>query len=428
MSNVDMVRARPPLPPVHSIRHPHPRPSHRSPAVSAQRAALQSLDDLIGKDSKRGPGGRRPATGVVRGGRPTGGGGRAPGGRAPGGSSRRSAAAPYTRPQARADESSHIANASVADVASSANPVLKVKSDSKPNTVAGAICNVVREAAGNTPPSVLATGPAAINQAIKAIAIARKCADATPPRPRRPPPPRPARRHSARHSLPEPPRGGTSTPSRAPAPGRRQSAPKVRATPAPIPTSSPPGTSSRRTPRSTSPSSRTLSRRAAQPPPSSSSPPSPAPPHPLGPSYALARLRQLASCSPSEAARVPDPPPFRRAQDIREGSNVMFELGKARPIKRQPTEDDLTCKDKTDAFKLAGAMAQRIREGEQARVGTPCEIIEWEAPPCVTTAHRATSQATTLIPRQVACTTKGPIPVLVAVKAIALAQTCARPR
>ena len=154
----------------------------------------------------------------------------------------------------------------------------------------------------------------------------------------------------------------------------------------------------------------------------------PAPPHPLGPSYALARLRQLASCSPSEAARVPDPPPFRRAQDIREGSNVMFELGKARPIKRQPTEDDLTCKDKTDAFKLAGAMAQRIREGEQARVGTPCEIIEWEAPPCVTTAHRATSQATTLIPRQVACTTKGPIPVLVAVKAIALAQTCARPR
>ncbi len=66
----------------------------------------------------------------------------------------------------------------------------------------------------------------------------------------------------------------------------------------------------------------------------------------------------------------------------------MFELAKARPIKRTPTEDDLTCKDKTDAFKLAGAMAQRVRDGGN-----------------------------------VACTVKGPVPVLVAVKAIALAQT-----
>ena len=67
-----------------------------------------------------------------------------------------------------------MANSTVADVAHSSNPLLKVKSDSKPNTVAGAICNVVREARGNHPPSILATGPAAINQAMKAIAIARK--------------------------------------------------------------------------------------------------------------------------------------------------------------------------------------------------------------------------------------------------------------
>jgi len=55
---------------------------------------------------------------------------------------------------------------------------------------------------------------------------------------------------------------------------------------------------------------------------------------------------------------------------------------------RQPTEDDLSSKEKTDPYKLAGAIAGRVRDGEQ-----------------------------------VACTTKGPVPVLVAVKAIGLAQT-----
>lgn len=60
------------------------------------------------------------------------------------------------------------------DVAASDNPVLKVKADSKPNSVAGAICNVVRESATGQPPAVVATGPAAINQAMKAMAIARK--------------------------------------------------------------------------------------------------------------------------------------------------------------------------------------------------------------------------------------------------------------
>jgi len=67
-----------------------------------------------------------------------------------------------------------MASADVRDVAASRNPLLKVSSESKPNSVAGAICNVVRENARNNPPSVMATGPAAINQAMKAIAIARK--------------------------------------------------------------------------------------------------------------------------------------------------------------------------------------------------------------------------------------------------------------
>ena len=68
----------------------------------------------------------------------------------------------------------HMASADVASVASSRNPLLKVSSESKPNSVAGAICNVVRESAGNEPPAVMATGPAAINQAMKSVAIARK--------------------------------------------------------------------------------------------------------------------------------------------------------------------------------------------------------------------------------------------------------------
>ena len=67
-----------------------------------------------------------------------------------------------------------MAGADVRDLAASRNPLLKVSSESKPNSVAGAICNIVRENARNNPPAVMATGPAAINQAMKAIAIARK--------------------------------------------------------------------------------------------------------------------------------------------------------------------------------------------------------------------------------------------------------------
>lgn len=75
-------------------------------------------------------------------------------------------------------------------------------------------------------------------------------------------------------------------------------------------------------------------------------------------------------------------------EDLRSGSNVVFNIFRAsRPINREPSEDDLSAKDKTDCFKLAGAIAGRIRDNEQ-----------------------------------VAVTTKGAVPVLVVIKAIALAQ------
>lgn len=159
-----------------------------------------------------------------------------------------------------------MASADVRDVAASRNPLLKVSSESKPNTVAGAICNVVRESRKNDPPAIMATGPAAINQAIKAIAIARK--------------------------------------------------------------------------------------------------------------YLLDEE------SPIDMLVFP-----KFEQDIREGSNVIFEIKKSAPIAREPSETDLSCKEKTDAFKLAGAIAGRVRDGEE-----------------------------------VALTVKGAIPVLVSIKAIALAQ------
>jgi len=217
-----------------------------------------SLDDLIKKDG-RAPGGRRPAAG-----------GKAPGGRSGGvvRGGRPARSAPYARSKgSSASADSHLANADVRDVAASDNPVLKVKGDSKPNSVAGAICNIMRESPSGQPPSVVATGPAAINQAMKAIAIARKY--------------------------------------------------------------------------------------------------------------------MLDEDSPTDMIVFP-----RFEEDIRQSSRVCFELKKSRKIKTTPSEDDLACKDKTDPYKLAGAMAGRVREGEQ-----------------------------------VACTTKGPVPVLIAVKAIALAQT-----
>jgi len=147
---------------------------------------------------------------------------------------------------------------------------LKVSSGTKPNAMAGAICNVVRKSETGTPPSVLATGPAAINQAIKGIAIARKYL--------------------------------------------------------------------------------------------------------------------LDEDDPIDLLVSPN---FE--QDVREGSNVVFATEAVSPIDREPNDNDLSAKDKTDSFKLAGAVAGRIRDGEE-----------------------------------VAITTKGSVPVLVAVKAIALAQDYVR--
>merc|ERR1719240_1318771 len=216
-----------------------------------------SLDDLINKNEKgRAPGGSRRA--------PT-----RSGGAAPRASSTRSSnrSTPYSRPNKSVSGDDHMANSDVRDVAASDNPVLKVKGDSKPNSVAGAICNVVRESARKEPPAVVATGPAAINQAMKAIAIARKYL--------------------------------------------------------------------------------------------------------------------LEESTPTYLVITP-----RFEEDIRHGSRVCFLLAKTRPVRSVPTEDDLSSKEKTDPYKLAGAIAGRVREGET-----------------------------------VACTTKGPVPVLIAVKAIALAQT-----
>ena len=214
-----------------------------------------SLDDLISKGT-RAPGGRKPGAGA------------APGGAVRRGGRNASArSAPYARPKKNVSGDDHLANTSVSDVAASANPVLKVSGESTPNKVAGAICNIVRESARGQPPAVVATGPAAINQAMKAIAIARKYL--------------------------------------------------------------------------------------------------------------------LDEDAPCDLVLVP-----RFEDDIRASSRVTFLLEKSKPVRSVPTEDDLSSKEKTDPYKLAGAIAGRVREGEQ-----------------------------------VAVTTKGPVPVLIAVKAIGIAQT-----
>merc|ERR1712087_1045901 len=202
--------------------------------VFLQMANLdQSLDDIIKKSDTRSE--RRVM------------------GRAPGGRNNRGRSTPYSRPSRSGDVEMEVGES------------FKVSGTSVPQKTAGAICNTVRESPGAIP-GVMATGPAAINQAIKAIAIAGK------------------------YLLDESP-----------------------------------------------------------------------------PIYLTVQ------------------PNFEK--DLRSGSNVTLELKKSKRINRDPTEDDLAAKDKTDCFKLAGAIAGRIRDGEE-----------------------------------VAVTTKGQVPVLVAVKAIALAQ------
>merc|ERR1712137_1381042 len=207
-----------------------------------------TLDDVIKKSGRR-----RPSSGITSARRSSGGAGgasrsRGSGSRAAPARQARARAAPYAseRPQRSEREASDMEGVTM----------LKVSSGTKPNAMAGAICNVVRKSSNSQPPSVMATGPAAINQAIKGFAIARK---------------------------------------------------------------------------------------------------------------------------------------YLMDEDVRDGSNVVFSTEAVAPVDREPLESDLSAKDKTDCFKLAGAVAGRVRDGEE-----------------------------------VAITTKGSVPVLVAVKAIALAQDYVR--
>ena len=121
-----------------------------------------SLDDIIDKNSSRRGG--RPAPSRT-GGRPAG---RAPARttRAPTGGGRGAQFAPeHSLPYARApggrSRVKGVDHQSGADARRRGlkKPLLKVSSESKPNTVAGAICNVVRESRSNNPPNIMATGP-----------------------------------------------------------------------------------------------------------------------------------------------------------------------------------------------------------------------------------------------------------------------------
>ena len=172
-----------------------------------------------------------------------------------------------------------MAGADLQDVAASGKAVLKVNGQSKPNSVAGAICNVVRESPNGNPPNVLATGPAAINQAIKAIAVAKKYL-----------------------LLEKTPIDLLVTPCFEQA--RRS---------------------------------------------------------PLCP----ARAAAAPHCETPKRRELILPP--GATQDVRNGSNLVLELKRCAPIDREPSDDDLSATEKTDCFKLAGAIAGRIRDGEQAR-------------------------------------------------------------
>merc|ERR1712087_450532 len=125
---------------------------HQAPMANLD----QSLDDIIKKNDTRG-GDRRAI-------------GRAPGASRNRGTRGRNNATPYTRPSRKQE-----------DAEMEASDPFKVSGTSVPQKVAGAICNTVRESPFAIP-GVMATGPAAINQAVKAIAIARKyLLDESPP-------------------------------------------------------------------------------------------------------------------------------------------------------------------------------------------------------------------------------------------------------
>jgi len=126
-----------------------------------------SLDQIIKKDSRKTRRGGRRSNGRGRGRSNAGrrGGRRKSYGAArnSGGRSRKGRFRPYE----------HIGDGTVKDIAFGApeNRVMKVSSGSEVKKVAGAIAHCVR--LNNIPPAIMCTGPEAINQAIKAIAVAR---------------------------------------------------------------------------------------------------------------------------------------------------------------------------------------------------------------------------------------------------------------
>lgn len=124
-----------------------------------------SLDEIIKKDNKSKP---RRRTGGGRGRRRGGGGGRrgrgSYGGRRV---QRRNGGGRFSPYQ-------HVSGGNITDIATgpAESRALKVGGNSEAKKVAGAIAHCVR--IGGAPPALMCTGPRAINQAVKAIAIARK--------------------------------------------------------------------------------------------------------------------------------------------------------------------------------------------------------------------------------------------------------------
>jgi len=120
----------------------------------------KSLGEIIGSQGRKGRKGRgRGKKGSKKGGKK----GSGPIRRNNGGRNRKLRFNPYE----------HIEGGSIEDVATGApeNRCLKVGGESAVNKVAGAICECVR--IGGAPPALLCTGIPAINQSVKAIAVAR---------------------------------------------------------------------------------------------------------------------------------------------------------------------------------------------------------------------------------------------------------------
>jgi len=122
-----------------------------------------SLDDIIKKEGRRG--GRRGGRGGRRGGR---------GGKKGYGTIRRQNGGQSGKRHLRFNPYTHIEGGTITEVATGPpeSRCLKVGGESNVKKVAGAICECVR--IGGAPPALLCTGVAAINQSVKAMAIARQ--------------------------------------------------------------------------------------------------------------------------------------------------------------------------------------------------------------------------------------------------------------